>query len=293
MLLVNAVVSHAERQFRVLDILPDDVLWIDINDKYANPELFDKHEIISALKERCAEIIPDPFVSNALKQPSASQKRRLEEIWEVMQNVNNNPLRLHRHAWPALYKEVVAGSEATYSIKHFYTLTRKFLQRGQNKAALLPDFQKQGARNKTRKITDKKVGKKRTVTSGTGIPIDENIKELFRKAIDSYYLKVTRMPWTKVQSKVELEFRKKYPDIQSQDYPTILQLKHFFKMEYDASDTAKLRSSKIDYEKDIRPLKSTATAQVLAPGDRFEFDATIVDLYLVSDKDSTKIIGRP
>jgi len=66
MLLVNAVVSHAERQFRVLDILPDDILWIDINDKYANPELFDKHEIISALKERCAEIIPDPFVSNAL-----------------------------------------------------------------------------------------------------------------------------------------------------------------------------------------------------------------------------------
>tara|TARA_B000000460_G_scaffold44025_1_gene27628 strand:+ start:1892 stop:3976 length:2085 start_codon:yes stop_codon:yes gene_type:complete len=293
MLLVNAVVSHNEQQFRVLDILPDDILWIDINDKYANPELFDKQEIISALKERCAEIIPDPFVSNALKQPSASQKRRLEEIWEVMQNVNNNPLRLHRHAWPALYKEVVADGEATYSRKHFYTLTRKFLQRGQTKAALLPDFQKQGARNKTRKITDKKVGRKRTVTSGTGIPIDENIKELFRKAIDSYYLKVTRMPWTKVQSKVELEFRKKYPDIQSQDYPTILQLKHFFKMEYDASDTAKLRSSKIDYEKDIRPLKSTATAQVLAPGDRFEFDATIVDLYLVSDKDSTKIIGRP
>lgn len=64
-------------------------------------------------------------------------------------------------------------------------------------------------------------------------------------------------------------------------------------MEYDSVETAEKRSTQIDYEKDVRPLKSTATAQVLGPGDRYEFDATIVDLYLVSELDSSKIIGRP
>jgi hypothetical protein len=81
--------------------------------------------------------------------------------------------------------------------------------------------------------------------------------------------------------------------VKTADYPTVPQLKHFFKMEYKAVETAKARSTDIDFEKDVRQLTSTTTTQVLGPGDRFEFDATIIDLYLVSDNDRTKIIGRP
>ncbi|MCW8093219.1 Mu transposase C-terminal domain-containing protein [Alteromonas sp. ASW11-130] len=293
MLLVNVVIKHLGRHFRVLDVRTEHCFWIDIHEKYADPEPFEKHEIAKALSTKKAEIVEDPFSEAASQKPSDSQQQRLEEIWQVMQKVNNHPLRLYRHAWPNLYREVIENSEITYTKKHFYTLLRKFLQRGQNKNALLPDFNKQGAPNKPRKISTKKVGRTRTVTVGTGIPITEEIKVIFRNAIDSYYLNSTRMPWSKILKKVELKFRQQFPNVSSRDYPTITQLKHLFSMEYKAADTAKARSSQITYEKDVRQLTSTATAQVLGPGDRYEFDATIIDLYLVSEIDPTKIIGRP
>lgn len=293
MLLVNSVVLYGAVHYRILSIQKEHGIWIDINRRFADPEPVDKSKIGEAVSQNYAAIVDDPFMGQLPKNLTSAQLNRLEKRWAVMKFVNNNEKRLHKHAWPALYEYLKDKTGTTFTKKHIYELLRKFLQRGQNKYALLPDFNKQGAPKKARKITSNKVGRKRTVAIGQGIPVDENIKEIFRSAIEAYYLKATRMPWRKVLEKVESEFRKKYPHISIEDYPTVTQLNHFFKMNYQATDTAKLRNSQIDYEKDVRALKSTATAQVSGPGDRFEFDATIIDLYLVSENEPSKIIGRP
>mgnify|MGYP003643824981 CR=1 FL=1 len=47
------------------------------------------------------------------------------------------------------------------------------------------------------------------------------------------------------------------------------------------------------YKKDIRPLHSTATTQALGLGSRYEIDATIADVILVSDHDRNQPVGRP
>ncbi|WP_270825939.1 hypothetical protein [Aeromonas sp. QDB68] len=70
-------------------------------------------------------------------------------------------------------------------------------------------------------------------------------------------------------------------------------MKHFFKREYSQVEKLKKRISKIDYNKDIRPLLATANTQALGPGSRYEIDATIADIYLVSDSDRQNIVGRP
>lgn len=51
--------------------------------------------------------------------------------------------------------------------------------------------------------------------------------------------------------------------------------------------------SDIIYKKDVRPLHSTATIQALGPGSRYEIDATIADIILVSDHDRNQPVGRP
>jgi transposase InsO family protein len=40
-------------------------------------------------------------------------------------------------------------------------------------------------------------------------------------------------------------------------------------------------------------LHSTATSQALGPGSRYEIDATIADIYLVSNSNPESIVGRP
>ena len=293
MLLVNSIVKNNGQYFRVLAITPEHSIWIDIYTHLADPREFDLCAITEAIRSKHAEIINDPYVDETLRTPTIAQKNRLEKNWLVMQSIADNPLRFFKQAWFRLYKEVINQSNPEFSKKHFYKLIRQFLQRGQNKNALMPDFHRQGAPKQTRKMMDKKVGRKRTETVGTGIPITDDIKKLFRAAIDKYYLNSTRMPWTKVNDMMLLKFRQQYPDIKRKDSPTVTQLKHFFTMEYTALKTAQARNTAINFEKDVRQLTSTATAQVLGPGDRFEFDATIIDLYLVSDKDPSKIIGRP
>ncbi|MGU7807970.1 transposase, partial [Escherichia coli] len=48
-----------------------------------------------------------------------------------------------------------------------------------------------------------------------------------------------------------------------------------------------------NYRKDYRPLQSTSNAQALGPGARYEIDATIADIYLVSNSNPESIVGRP
>lgn len=293
MLLVNDIVEIDTQYFRVLAITSEYAIWINIYEEYADPKEFSLNSITEALKAEHASIVDDPFIDDVFRKPTAAQTNRLEKNWIVIQKVADDPYRLFKHGWDALYKKVINRDNPEFTQKHFYKLLRQYLQRGQNKSALRPNFHKQGAPKQPRKITHKKVGRKRSVTIGTGVPVTDPIKTLFREAIDKYYLKSTRMPWIKVHERVEQKFRKVYPKVKTADYPTVPQLKHFFKMEYKAVETAKARSTDIDFEKDVRQLTSTATTQVLGPGDRFEFDATIIDLYLVSDNDRTKIIGRP
>lgn len=293
MLLVNSVVHENGQFYRVLAITPEHAIWIDIYKRLADPIEFDLGAITEAIQSKHTQVVSDPFIDESLKHPTEAQKKRLEENWSVMQKVADNPYRLFKHGWLRLYEEVIDQNHPEFSKKHFYKLLRQFLQRGQNKNALRPDFHKQGAPKQPRNIANKKVGRPRITTVGTGIPITDEIKQLFREAIDKYYLNSMRMPWTKVHDLMLLKFRKQYPTIARQDSPTVTQLKHLFNMEYKAIKTAQARNTAIAFEKDVRQLTSTATAQVLGPGDRFEFDATIIDLYLVSEKDPSKIIGRP
>ena len=84
-----------------------------------------------------------------------------------------------------------------------------------------------------------------------------------------------------------------YPDIIETEVPSIWQLKYFYDREYSPILKIKSRTSKIEYLKDKRVLYSTVNTHVLGPGSRYQVDATIADIYLVSDSDRGCIIGRP
>lgn len=293
MLLVNSVVEYQQRSLRVLAITPDYCIWIDIHNKLADPEQFDLNEISEAMINDDVKIVADPFFDFISRTMTNKQKEKRDITWVAMQYVAENPLRLFKKYWSQLLREVRIDSKKEIGRQHFYKLLRQYLQRGQCKNALAPDFHKMGAPNQSRLITNKKVGPKRTASVGQGVPITEEIKQIFRLAIDTFYMKANRMPWVKVHDKVTKAVREQYPNISKYDMPTLVQLKHLFNKEYTPEETSKARNTDITFEKDKRQLTSTATAQVLGPGDRFEFDATIIDLYLVSENDAQAIIGRP
>ena len=81
--------------------------------------------------------------------------------------------------------------------------------------------------------------------------------------------------------------------VPTEELPTIMQLRHFYRREYKPLDAVVKRTPKHIYNKDVRPLHSTSTAETLGPGSRFQIDATIADVYLVSATNRKRIVGRP
>ena len=88
-------------------------------------------------------------------------------------------------------------------------------------------------------------------------------------------------------------YRSLNPDVKEEDFPSIWQFKYFYDKNFTSVQKLKARYNKISYNKDVRQLSSTVNTQVLGPGSRYEIDATIADIYLVSDSDRQSIVGRP
>jgi len=128
---------------------------------------------------------------------------------------------------------------------------------------------------------------------GIGTVIDAHIEKLFRIAIDRYLLTDKKHSFPYAHRKFKSLYETYYPETPESEIPTNWQMLYFFKREYSQVEKIQKRSNKIEYNKDIQPLNGTANSHVLGPGSRFEIDATIADIYLVSDSDRKNIVGRP
>jgi hypothetical protein len=174
-----------------------------------------------------------------------------------------------------------------------YKLLRRYWQRGQNANAMLPDYKNSGAKGNKRQATDKKLGRPRIYTDGVGARVNEETERLFRRAIEKYLLTEKKHTFRFAYRRFRDICQNRYPNTAEEELPTFWQIEHFYKREYTQVETIQKRASSIEYAKDIRPLSGTANANVLGPGSRFEIDATIADIYVVSNSERRNIIGRP
>lgn len=170
---------------------------------------------------------------------------------------------------------------------------RRYWQRGISPDSLAPDYVNCGAPGEARRGVSKKLGRKRTVAPGEGMIITEEIAALFRLAIEGFYLLRDDIDLPKARTKAIGYIKSKYPKIHQSDLPTDMQFRYFYEQNYRKHDVVKARTSSIVYQKDIAPLVSTATTGSFGPGARYEMDATIADVYLISELDPDRIIGRP
>ncbi|MBF4280367.1 transcriptional antiterminator, partial [Vibrio anguillarum] len=66
---------------------------------------------------------------------------------------------------------------------------RRYWKRGMAPDALAPDYEKCGGAGTPRRNVKNKLGRKRKNADGEGIIINDEVADLFRLAIDGFYLK--------------------------------------------------------------------------------------------------------
>lgn len=290
---INQVYKSLKSSYRVLWHDNRQVIWIDIKSTKALPEIISHQQVEAMLVDEEIKAIDDPYLDDVITLPEqeSSEYIKREKAWEIIKNIVDNPEIFDPKKRGKIIKEVTETKKA--SKQTVYRYLRRYWQRGQIKNALLPDYKFSGAAGKKRNRKDLKLGRPREIQSGIGSNITVDDERLFKLVIDTIYLKKKEKTFAGSYRKFIDLANFNNPDKALYDLPSFDQFRYFFEREYKKPDVIKKKEYSIIYQKDIKALNSTSTYDALGPGSRYQIDATIADVYLISERDKTKIVGRP
>lgn len=314
MLLVNDVLEYVgagAHQIRVLWISNkgDNAVTFEIGNPKALPVLVKLEVLLEEVGEGKLKIIPDPYLSAASPNSASDKaKSKRDHNWSLIKDVVNDVpavfVKTKRH-------KLVSEAAEKNSLSHvgFYRLMRRYWQRGQTINALLPDYRHSGGKGKQRFASPSSVKRGRPVKFGSlpGMNIDENLKEIFRIAVQRKYARINgRFSISAAYDDMIKEF---FSDVivdendeeivslqrqyQESGPPTYTQFYYWMTQEVDVLNIRRKRVGDKAYSKDMRGLPGTSAAEVWGPGARYQIDATLADVYIVSALDRRKVVGRP
>ncbi|MEC4987111.1 MAG: DDE-type integrase/transposase/recombinase [Oscillatoria sp. PMC 1068.18] len=303
------------------------VVWIDegytitfvfdINANKGFPRSCSVKDIKEALKHKEAlKLELDPW-GRIIQEDSLSEKDKLlrDKAWQIISPlVTQEPDIYYRNFRGKLVKQVISDYETKYTgeklaEKVVYKHLRRFWQRGKNKNALLPDYNNSGGKGKRRKAGEKKRGRPRKYKNhpeiGEGINITEQDRQIFRIAINKFYR-------TKTNNSLMTAYKLMIKDYYAEEYqfdennvktsilippekrPTFTQFRYWHETENsNLEKTITTRKGTKRYSLENRAILGTSKQETIGPGSRYQIDATVADIYLVSKYQRNWIIGRP
>ncbi|PWB84479.1 MAG: transposase [Methylocystaceae bacterium] len=305
--LVNQVIENLATGTveRVLWIADRDrgLYAIDIRSPIALPvfysdEEFEKLEAEKLLRRDVDDPWSAPFKEDTLL---LGHRRRRDKAWELIR-----PLALDQ---PAIFQERARGRainsyiEASGSNKQtLYRLLRRYWQRGLSPNALLPDYDRCGGRGKEKAANGKKRGRVPT-SDNHGLNVTPGMREIFRAVATRCFAANRKQDFAGAYHEMVASY---YSDrvidertgrqilvTRDEEVPSLRQFRYWFSKENDIFQILRTRRTPRVYDKDMRALTSSSTAETIGPGSRYQIDATIADVYLVSRCDRSKIVGRP
>lgn len=317
MITVNMIVEWLETDIdsplkeRVLWIDPcgDAVYVIDINNATSLPILRTRLEIETALNDETAiRLAIDPFTR--LVAPVNVPIKHLEvrdRSWEKISRLVTQEPQIYLEEWR---KRLILcdpiASQASLDLVYGYL--RKFWKRGMSKNALLPDYGNCGAPGKERGIKGgRKRGRKPKVIliapEMVGVNVDDDIRRIFNIAFKRYYESKERSSLKRafermianhfnlgrvLQGNIEIPIMP-----EAHMVPTLGQFTYWYHQQRNLVHSIVSREGRRAYVLRHRPVLGSSTKSAFGPGSIYQIDATIADIYLVSQIDRSRIIGRP
>jgi hypothetical protein len=287
---LNRIYKLQEKTYRIVYEGIDYIWYIELENKNAWPELMSLTDVEEYLDNKELDFIPEvyqtPPLSNELLIP-----KRDEAYQSILPLISDTPAIFDKSKRNALIKQAV--STGNHPRIYYIRYLRKFYQQGMTANSLLANYCNSGGRGKVRRKSAKKVGKKRDSSDGVGVVVDEKICKLFDLAITGYYFTNFHATLQSTYIKFVNIYRSNYPQASYTEIPTEDQFKYYYYKNHSKKEVLQTTTPNKIYDNDIKALLSTSANLNIGPGGRYEIDATIVDIYLVSEHDPELIVGRP
>ena len=285
----------------------------------AFPDLVPAEPLVAGLRAREVAFVEDPFMVVAMEDNlKQTHRSRRDRAWKIIQPlVAEVPYIFSADRRGALISDAVEKARKgddpdikRITTAQVYVYLRRYWQRGMTANALLPDYERSGGRGKTRKAGEKKRGRPRKFGKQVGTNVTPDIRRVFSIAYDRYYASQVHGKYTLrgAYKKMISEFFSvkgtdpetgrivhiRQEQIEAQGgIPSFDQFQYWSNKDHLRLEIKRKRMGAKRYDKDMRGLLGTSNAQVIGPGSRYQIDATISDVYLVSRLDPSLIIGRP
>lgn len=182
-------------------------------------------------------------------------------------------------------------------------LLKRYWKRGLTRTALMDDMDRCGGRGKPKTFTDRKNGRP-PKNRWLGAPLSESTKKWLNIAADWYLTAPQKRTLQEALDQIARFFGSNREvldhngqfvsiEIDRKAQPTKRQLQYFVRTNrsYESLRRAKLGDKGFTLQG--RAFNGRADQHVSGPGDSFVIDATIADVYLVSQFDRALIVGRP
>jgi hypothetical protein len=288
---------------------------IDVQTPNALPEWWEISSLAIEMESDEVELAnDDPFLADTRGDESFSESslKVRDQRWHILEPVlGDAQLQL------ALLKKENRGgliselhSLTGTSRSKLYLWLRQFWQKGQTPNALLPEFGRCGAPGKTREPGEAKRGRRSKLAKADpemqGMNVTEGVRRLLVKGAKRYWkqryngrkltLRDAYQKTLEVFFRDSLEFRDGVfvPILKGQDeLPTLRQFEYWSKKDLDLETLTKNREGKGRYLLKNRPVTGSTEHLSNGPGDLYQIDATVGDIYLVSSIDRRYVVGRP
>lgn len=320
MLLVNQIVESVqaqepfERPSRILWLRRerDLVTFITLEETLKAPwsmSLQEAESMLGAGKLRLTSVRTPAFMLQLEEDLKEKEKAVRERRWNVIKGLFEGSDKDLIY-YPGVLGQLVAkhAEKIGKPPKTIYRLLYLYWAFGMTSNAFLPKYENSGARGKAREfVNGKKPGRRprflgEIVPSSTKLLNDEDkdvikvcfalykenevkhISDAYVKMLNRYYLAEHPAP-----DGSDDERCLKWLD----EIPSERQFGYWGKKAFDDIDIMRGRKGKRRWDLDHRPLVGTSYQGLRGPCHRFEIDATIADIYLVSRFNRNWIIGRP
>lgn len=274
------IMDNIEYKIVGFDSLNDNVICINVDNKIKWPQVINIELLDGYFDKGIASLKEDEIMNIKSYEFNEKYVDRCNFNYEIVSFLLQNNEIFYKETREKIIKNAINRYNVGYStVKR---LLCNYLKSGKNKNSLIPDYKNCGAKGKER------IRK----TNNGNLTIDYDMKEIIRRGINKYYNTPKK---NSIKQCYELTMRDYLKVNPNRPIPTLKQFYYWFEKisRNDGRNKLSQRNGERIYLQNTRPLLGSSLDDGISPGDVYQIDSTIMDIYCVSELNRNLIVGRP
>lgn len=295
------------KRIRIVHIMGEWVFYINLEDKKSLPKKIAINVMQNAYEDEHLIEIKDPYAFGIEEEALSEQQiQERNDRYKIVSKIwGDTGAEFLKNGKKSKKIEEVANEHGISKDTAKRVLCR-YLVRGMHKNTLINDYKNCGAAGQDKADTPEKKGRKpRNLVDEeklVGTNIDTTIKNIILDVYKSQYLTKKQKTYKKCyEYMLNHYFSNKYIVGGEENYdlwegdriPSYQQFRYWCNKFRDPKNEFIKRQGDKKYQLTKREQSDSPDNYVFGPGSKYEVDATMADIYLLSESMNTQTIGRP